>query len=99
MMSVTTESLVDDSSDSTPSSESDLRDRASAERIIQGSEVERTLNFLHEPGSCREIRVLGVPGKGKPHTASGYFTSVPEAVAAVLHGSGGLHHQRESMSL
>jgi len=47
------------------------------------AEIYRTLTLFHEPGSVIEIRVLGIPDRGKPHQASGYFTDFQTAAKAV----------------
>lgn len=37
-------------------------------------EIERALLCLHpDPADVFEVRALGIPGRGKPHTAAGYF--------------------------
>lgn len=38
------------------------------------SEVRRTIRLFREPGSVLEIRTLGIPGRGRPHQAAGYYT-------------------------
>jgi len=45
--------------------------------------IRQVLGVLHEPGSVIEIRALGVPGKGKPHTVAGYFDDFDAAAEAV----------------
>lgn len=42
-------------------------------------EIYRTLSLFHPEDSVVEIRVLGIPGRGRPYTASGYFTDFREA--------------------
>lgn len=46
-------------------------------------QILRTLTTFHEPGSVVEIRILGIPGRGRPHSASGYFTDFRKAAEAV----------------
>lgn len=43
----------------------------------------RTLNVFHEPGSVVEIRILGIPGRGRPHQAAGYFTDFEKAAMLI----------------
>jgi hypothetical protein len=43
-----------------------------------------TLGLFHEPGSVVEVRATGIPGRGKPHTASGYFNDFAVAADAVV---------------
>jgi hypothetical protein len=43
------------------------------------NEIDRTLRLFHPLGNVVEIRVLGIPGRGRPHIASGYFTDFREA--------------------
>jgi len=38
------------------------------------SEIRQTLSVLHPPASVVEIRVLGVPGRGRPYNIAGYFS-------------------------
>ena len=47
----------------------------------QGVEAEilRTLNLFHRPGSVVEVRILGIPGRGRQYTAAGYFTDFAKA--------------------
>jgi hypothetical protein len=42
-------------------------------------DIYRTLRLFHPTGGVVEIRVLGIPGRGRPHMASGYFTDFREA--------------------
>lgn len=42
-------------------------------------QIHRTLTIFHKPGSVVEIRILGIPGRGRPHQASGYFTDFAQA--------------------
>jgi hypothetical protein len=47
--------------------------------------VQRTLEFLHPgPDPFFEVRALDVPGRGKPHTASGYFRNHEQAAKAIV---------------
>ena len=39
----------------------------------------RNIRLLHSPGSTIEIRALGIPGRGKPHTAAGFFSDFQAA--------------------
>ncbi|NQV29117.1 MAG: hypothetical protein HQ518_32595 [Rhodopirellula sp.] len=46
-------------------------------------EILRTLNIFHTPGSVVEIRILGIPGRGRPHQAAGYFVDIPKAAMLI----------------
>lgn len=46
--------------------------------------IESYLRQLHGDPGLYELRVLDIPGKGKPHVASGYFHSPPLGAAAAL---------------
>jgi len=46
-------------------------------------EIRRGLSLLVEPGSVFEIRALGIPGRGKPHTASAYCDNLNAGVTFV----------------
>jgi len=60
----------------------ECRRAARADRL---TEIEAGLRLLHPtPGAVVEIRVLGIPGKGRPYTASGYFDDFAKAAEAVL---------------
>ena len=50
-------------------------------QALQATEAEilRTLNLFHRPGSVDEVRILGIPGRGRPFTAAGYFTNFERA--------------------
>ena len=50
-----------------------------AERSARVAEIRRSLELLHKPGSTFEIRVLGIPSRGKPYNASGYFNDHAKA--------------------
>lgn len=41
--------------------------------------IERTLRSLVQPDSIVEIRALGIPGRGKPYNAAGYFDDLRTA--------------------
>jgi hypothetical protein len=55
-----------------------------AERSARLAEIRRTLEVYHDGAECFEIRVLGLPGRGKPHQASGYFNDFGKAAAETL---------------
>jgi len=56
-----------------------------AARADRFAEIESGLRLLHpEAGSVVEIRVLGIPGKGRPYTSSGYFDDFSKAAECVL---------------
>lgn len=40
---------------------------------------QRVLSVLHPPGSTVEVRILGIPGKGRPHNAVGYYRDFAKA--------------------
>ena len=47
--------------------------------------IYRNLCVFHAQGAVVEIRILGIPGRGRPHQASGYFTNFRQAaIAATL---------------
>ena len=52
------------------------------ERTSRIAEIRRSLVLLHEAGSTFEIRVLGIPTRGKPFNASGYFNDFGKAAEA-----------------
>ncbi|MDA0284890.1 MAG: hypothetical protein O3B86_16205 [Planctomycetota bacterium] len=47
------------------------------------AEILRTLTVFHKPGSVVEIRILGIPGRGRPHLAAGYFTDFAKAAMLI----------------
>ena len=59
------------------------------------AEIRRALDLLAVPGGVVEIRALKIPGRGKPHSAAGYFTDLDKAAeaAAALDGrkAGGVY--------
>lgn len=67
-----------------------------AERPSRLAEIERGLRVFHEPGEVFEIRVLGIPGRGRPFTSSGYFDDFAKAAKACLEydyrGAAGVYH-------
>lgn len=49
------------------------------------SQIERTIRIIHpSPNNVFEIRVLGVPVRGRPHQAAGYFDDPVKAAAEAL---------------
>jgi hypothetical protein len=42
-------------------------------------ELYRTLRLFHEQGDVAEIRILDIPGRGRPYQAAGYFTDFRKA--------------------
>ena len=46
------------------------------------AEIRRALELLAVPGGVVEIRALKIPGRGKPHSAAGYFTDLDAAAQA-----------------
>ena len=46
------------------------------------AEIRRALDLLTVPGGVVEIRALKIPGRGKPHSAAGYFLDLDKASEA-----------------
>ena len=44
--------------------------------------LQRTLDIFHQPGTVAEVRILNIPGRGRPYTASGYFDDFAAAAEA-----------------
>ena len=49
-----------------------------------GSLIYRSLCLFHTPESVLEVRILGIPGRGRPHNASGYFTDYRKAASQIV---------------
>ncbi|MGZ0172914.1 MAG: hypothetical protein ACKVHE_25550 [Planctomycetales bacterium] len=47
--------------------------------------IHRTLRLFHKPGDAGEIRILSIPGRGRPHQAAGYFTDFRKAAELAAH--------------
>lgn len=46
--------------------------------------IERTIRTLHPGDHVYELRVLNIPGRGRPHQAAGYFSSAEKAALEAL---------------
>jgi hypothetical protein len=64
-------------------------------RAHDAAEIQRAITALR-PSGVLEIRILDIPGRGKPHGAAGYFQDAASAARAVVefdkrHGPGGIY--------
>ncbi len=54
-----------------------------AEKAARIAEIKRSLKILHGD-RLFEVRALNIPGRGKPHIASGYFKNIDVAAEAIF---------------
>ena len=59
-------------------------ERKTDDRQQHIAEIRRTLDIFHRPGDVAEIRILGIPGRGKPHAAAGYFDDFQAAAESAV---------------
>ena len=57
-------------------------DTSTSKRSIE-QQILRTLTVFHKTASLVEIRILGIPGRGRPHQAAGYFTDCRQAASLI----------------